>query len=198
MGIGNPGCLCGINTIEFNYNNNKTITVTKANHIPEIIFENIEDSRETKEFINTINVIYENFYSIKRNNMMPINCALEAILQNISNEKEIKEKMNSFKKTIDEFYYNKYEINEIKEMVEIFKIIYDKKDKINKGKLIALIETIDSVLLESSGKNFDIHHINFLKKQLYSIFNIPHLEENFNDNNYNNNEDNKLFEEKMG
>lgn len=35
MGIGNSCCLSGINTIEFNYNNNnKTITVIKANHIP--------------------------------------------------------------------------------------------------------------------------------------------------------------------
>ena len=113
----------------------------------------------------------------------------------ISNEKEIKEKMNYFKKTIDEFYYNKYEINEIKEMVEIFKIIYDKKNKINKGKLISLIETIDSVLLENSEKNCDIYKRNFFKKKLYCIFNIPPLDENSNDNN---NEDIKLITEKMG
>jgi len=140
-----PGC-CDDIPIEIKYENNEVFILNEIKKERFSIINNIEGNCQNKRFINLIDFIYNKISNISDENKSIIKLTIKYILESISNDEE---SINNYLKVIDDFMKDKYDIEKLKEFINLFIFIYSNKDQIENNKKIYFIESINNVLKET-------------------------------------------------
>lgn len=202
--MGNSGCCedIGISFVYENFNNITKIILIKnegAKKSKEIIIEDIK--QKDQKFIDILNIIINNIEKIKDNKIIIIK-----IIKSFFTKTKIasKEEMNAYLNSIEQYMNNKYNIKAIAKISELFKLIYSKKNNIEKDGIKFIIENIKMALKETDiieNQQFDyffekINDIIFEKneknKDILLLKEAPKVIEN-EDREKNNNSQNKEY-----
>ena len=135
--------ICFQTEISFEYQNDQNIInlflikTEFSDKIKEIILKDIK--QKDQKFIDILNIIITNSERINKNKIIVLKETVESILSNISN----KEKKNLNISSIDKYINNKYDFEAIIQISELFKLIYFKKDEIEKDEIKFFIKAIN-------------------------------------------------------
>ena len=154
--------------IKFKFENKDIIlekkTQEKTNKIK--IINNIEETNENKDFINLINKIYSSLDQFSNDHICAFKMAIKQILDKICQKDDI----NKYTNTIENINKNKYDLNEILNLINLFKFIFSNKDKLDNYKIIYFIETINTLFKEA--KIIDENELESFVDHLKNIFQI--------------------------
>lgn len=169
-------CKCDeITSIELKYYNRDIILEKESKEgINKItIITNIEDSNENKNFFNLINKIYINLDHFSNQNKSSIKMAIKKIIEKDCNKNDINNYLNS----IENISKNKNDLTEIQNLINLFKFIYENKDKFDLNKIRYFIDTINYLLEETNILNEQ--ELASFVDYLYKLFQIISKENNF-------------------
>ena len=172
--MGNCPLCDNIISIKIVYENNGVIILNeekdKVEKFP--IIKNIKGNSQDRKFINLIDYIYQNNRHLSDENMSIIKITIKYILESISNNVD---NINNHLKVIDDFMKDKYDIEKLKNLINLFIFIYSNKDKIENNKAIYFIESINNVLKETKTLTLE-KDITFFINYLKNIFQIKNVE----------------------
>ena len=153
-------------SIKFKFENKDIIlqkkTQEKINKIK--IINNIEETNENKDFINLINKIYSSLDQFSNDHICVFKMAIKQILDKICN----KDNINKYINTIENINKNKYNLDEIINLINLFKFIYSNNAKLDNYKIIYFIETINTLFKEA--KIIDENELESFVDHLKNIF----------------------------
>ena len=144
----------------------------------EILIKNINKNMKIQEFISLINKIYDNYNILSYENLNCLKSNIKSILTEfLSGEESDNYLINFYKIKKD-----RHNIRAIKEIFNLFKLVFEKRNKINKASIIFFIKSI----------------INSLKiDQVLSGKDVEDFEEQLNNIYLNNNEIIKIEKTKI-
>jgi len=189
-----PNCFQTEIEISFEYQNDQNIInlflikTESSDKIEEIILTDIK--QKDQKFIDILNKIITNSECIKKNKKIVLKEAVESILSNISN----KEKKNLYISSIDKYIKNKYDFKAIIQISELFKLIYLKKDEIEKDEIKFFIKVINLALKETD--ILDEPSFQYFFEKINEIFFGKNGKEQENQNSNNNQKEEEMEKKK--
>jgi len=120
--MGNCPKCDNVSSIVIKYENNKVIILDEAEDKDEriSIINNIEGSDQNRKFINFINLIYQKFEDLSDGNISLIKITIKQLLESIPNNEDINDDLE----LIDDFMKDKYDIEKLKSIINLFIFIY--------------------------------------------------------------------------
>jgi len=143
------------------------------NNQKEILIKNINKNMKIKEFISLINKIYDNLNILSIDNLNCLKNNIKSILIEFLTEEESNSYLINFYKIKKE----NYNIRAVKEIFHLFKLIFEKRNKISKASIIFFIKSItnslkeDKILSEKEIENFEkqLKNIYLKNNEIYKI-----------------------------
>ena len=135
-----------------------------VNNQKEILIKNINNNMKNQEFISLINIIYEKFKKLSNENLNCLKRDIKIILTEFLTEEESNNYLINFYK----IKKDKYNIRAVKEIFHLFKLLFEKRNRIDKASIIFFIKSItnsfkiDQILSGKEVENFE--------EQLYNIY----------------------------
>ena len=128
--------------IEKKSNQNNIILKGEKEGTKRMIVEDVDIEDDFEEFIRIINIILNEINNLSEENIIVIKTGIRTVLSEILNE----EKVNIHLKNFENFFKNKNNLDNILHIVDIFKCIYDQKNKINTLQLVFFVKSISNIL----------------------------------------------------
>ena len=123
----------------------------------ELLIKNINKNMKIQEFIYLINKIYEKFNILSIENLNCLKNNIKSILTEFLTEEEYNNYLINFYR----IKKDKHNIRAVKEIFHLFKLIFEKRNKIGKASIIFFIKSItnslkiDQILPGKEVENFE-------------------------------------------